>query len=138
MSPPTKAQINKGFHGFQTDDAEFLKPDNPNIARGNWDAAASGHGYQRARFDDDYGWRRGNLGFTDEGGDGAVYNLMPDESRDRSLDHLVGIDDDATGMNSGNKLTGGGGPLTKGRTVGAGSPRYSPKGPGPRTNSRRG
>jgi hypothetical protein len=134
MAPPTKKELNKGFYGFKTDDAEFLKPCNPVAERGNWDASASGVGYQGQRFDDDYGYRRGALGFTDEDADSRLTNVMPDESRDRGYDHLVGLDNDDTGMGSGNKLTGGGGPLTKGRTVGS-NPPPRPK-TGPRTNSR--
>jgi hypothetical protein len=136
MAPPTKKQLNKGFYGFQDDSAEFLKTDNPNPDRGNWDASASGVGYHGRRFDDDTGYKRGALGWTDEDADSRLTNLMPDESRDRGYDHLVGLEDDASGMGSGNKLTGGGGPLTKGRTVGS-DPRPRVK-TGPRTNSRRG
>ena len=124
----------RGLNG--EDDAEFLKTENPNSDRGNWDASASGVGYQGERFDDDYGYRRGALGFTDEDADSRLTNLMPYESRERGLDDLVGLDDDATGMGSGNKLTGGGGPIGRSRGVGS-DPRPRVK-TGPRVNSRRG
>jgi len=133
--PPTKKQISKGFYGFESDDAEFLKPDNPVAERGNWDASASGQGYN-SKFADDTGYQRGALGFTDEGGDGALRNLMPDESRDSNLDQLRTLPDDDAGMGSGSKWLGGGGPIPQNRDVGSGTPRYGAK-TGPRTNSRR-
>jgi hypothetical protein len=58
---PTRKQINRGFYGFETDDAEFLKPSNTNP----YEASASGVGFN-AKFDDDRGYEVGALGFTDD------------------------------------------------------------------------
>jgi hypothetical protein len=133
MSPPTKKQINKGFYGFESDDAEFLKVDNE---RGNWVAGASGHG-ANAKFDDDYGYRQGQGAYTDENEDGLkLANRLPDEQRQVS-DKMRDILDDVDGMGSGNVITGGGGPLSKSRGVGSGPPKFAPKQTKPfRTNSR--
>src|SRR6516164_3431065 len=121
MSPPTKKQLNRGFFGFETDDAEFLK-----IDRDPFDASASGHGYS-ARYDDDSGYRRGQGAYSDELDDGLrLQNRLPDEQRDVS-DKLRDILDDVDGMGSGNALTGGGGPLSKSRGVGSGPPKFRPK-----------
>jgi hypothetical protein len=125
MSPPTKKQLNKGFYGFETDDAEFLK-----IDRDPWEASASGHG-RNAKFSDDDGFKRGAGAYTYADGGGEVYNRLPSEQR--VSDKLRDILDDVDGMGSGNAITGGGGPLSKSRGVGAGKPRFAPK-TGPRTN----
>jgi hypothetical protein len=130
MSPPTKKQLNKGFYGFESDDAEFLK-----IDRDPFDASASGHGYS-ARYDDDTGASRGaSSGFSYALDDGLkLQNRLPDEQREVS-DKLRDIMDDVDGMGSGNVITGGGGPLTKKYGVGSGPPKFRPK-TGPRTNAR--
>ena len=128
--PPTKKQISKGFYGFESDDAEFLKPDNPVAERGNWDASASGQGYN-SKFADDTGYQRGALGFTDAGGDAALYNRMPDESRDYDHEGLSPLIDDSQPHD---KMLAGGAPLTKGKGVGSDpAPRANT---GPRTNAR--
>src|SRR5262245_23750667 len=87
MSPPTKKQLNKGFHGFADDSAEFLKVDNE---RGNWVASASGHGYN-ARYDDDTGYKRGVGAYTDS--DSGLVNKLPDERVDYSHENLSGLID---------------------------------------------
>jgi hypothetical protein len=132
MSPPSKKELSKGFRGFETDDAQFLK-----IDRDPWDASASGNSYQGTRFDDDYGYRRGQGAYTDENEDGLkLVNRLPDEQRQVS-DKMRDILDDVDGMGSGNVITGGGGPLSKSRGVGSGKPTVAPKDTKPyRTNSR--
>jgi hypothetical protein len=126
MAPPTKKQINKGFYGFETDDAEFLK-----VERDPWEASASGVGYN-AKFDDDYGYRAGQGAYSDEGGDGALTNKLADERVDYAHEGLSPLIDDSQPYD---KLLTGGAGLTKGKGVGAGKPRFAPK-TGPRTNSR--
>src|SRR5690242_320741 len=66
MAPPTKKQIEKGFHGFKTDDAEFLKPDS-NGGMNPWDQGDySDTGYNR-RWNDSAGSRN----YAGHGVDGA-------------------------------------------------------------------
>ena len=128
---PKKFPVDKGFYGFTSDDKTFLNPDNTYpFSQGD----ASGDGYN-AKFDDDSGYRRGALGFTDENEDGLkLVNRLPDEQRQVS-DKMRDILDDVDGMGSGNALTGGGGPLSKSRGVGSGPPKFRPK-TGARTNAR--
>ena len=135
MAPPTKKQLNKGFHGFETDDAEFLKPCN---ADGNWTASASGHGYN-ARFDDDSGHVRGaNWDDTNSHG---LRNKLADEAQEVAHQRLAGLIDGQVDMGSGNKMTGGGGPVSENadndspgwKGSGRKGPRYAPK-TGPQTN----
>jgi hypothetical protein len=105
----------KGYGHSGEDDAEFLK-----IDRDPWEASASGQGYN-ARFDDDTGYKRGEQSM---GGDEASF-LRASQSEtygDQPHDRLAGLIDSDTGMGSGNKLTGGGGPVSKG-----GKPRIAPK-----------
>jgi hypothetical protein len=117
---PTRKQINKGFYGFETDDAEFLKPSNTNP----YEASASGVGYNASK-DDDYGYDRGALGFTDD--DPSFRRPSFTGDVDHAHQNLRQIVDDADGMGSGNKLTGGGGPLTKDYGVNDGRPRFASK-----------
>jgi hypothetical protein len=115
MAPPTKKQLNKGFYGFESDDAAFLR-----IDRDPWEASASGQGYN-ARWDDDTGYKRGQQSM---GGDEASF-LRASQSEtygDQPHDRLAGLIDSDEGMGSGHKLTGGGGPVSKG-----GNPRIAPK-----------
>src|SRR5262249_26961991 len=87
MSPPTKKQLNKGFHGFADDSAEFLQ-----IERDPWDASASGHGYN-ARWSDDSGFERGsNHGDSNSHG---LRQKLPDERVDYTHDRLSPILDDS-------------------------------------------
>src|SRR5262249_61929150 len=118
--------------GYTPDDEKFLNPCNPTPNRGNWDRQEGSEGKYGQAYDDERGWARGA---NHDDNAPILTNKMPYESVTRSLDHLVGLDDDATGMGSGNKLTGGGGPLTKGRNIGSDA-RPSVK-TGPRTNARR-
>jgi hypothetical protein len=63
---PTRKQINRGFYGFQSDDADFLKPDG---AAGTDPWAADDHstvGYN-AKFDD----AAGTKNYAGSGIDGA-------------------------------------------------------------------
>jgi hypothetical protein len=130
MSPPNKKALQKGAYGYgyQKGDEDFLSVDNE---RGNWAASASGAGYNN-RWDDNKGYERGVGAYTDS--DSGLTNKLPYERTSGGLDDLVGLDNDDTGMGSGNKLLGGGGPLTKGRGVGSGGPRFAPK-TGKRTNA---
>jgi hypothetical protein len=126
MAPPNKKQINKGFYGFESDDAEFLKVDNE---RGNWVASASGVGYN-AKFDDDYGYERGTGDYTDS--DSSLTNKLPDEAQAniRDIGSLIYSQaDQPTGP-----ITGGGGPVSDNerdpddsscRGSGRKGPRYS-------------
>jgi hypothetical protein len=96
----------KGYGASGEDDETFLAVDN---ARGNWVAGASKHG-ANAKFDDDYGYRRGLGEYSDEGGDGAVYNKLPDEAQAniRDIGDLIYSQaDQPTGP-----ITGGGGPVS--------------------------
>jgi hypothetical protein len=117
-----------GFGDKDPDAAAFLRPE-----RDPWEASASGIGYS-ARYDDDTGHVRGAN--WDDSDDHGLVNRLPDERRDDAHEGLGSLIDDDTGMGSGNKMTGGGGPLTKGRGVGDGKPRYAPKRLAPRTNAR--
>jgi len=113
MSPPTKKQLNRGFFGFETDDAEFLK-----IDRDPFDASASGNGYS-ARYDDDYGYREGQGAYSDELDDGLkLQNRLPDEQRQVS-DKMRDILDDVDGMGTGTTVSGQGA-LMRANTVGGG------------------
>jgi hypothetical protein len=128
MSPPSKKQLSKGFYGFESDDAEFLK-----IDRDPFDTSASGHG-ANAKFDDDYGYRAGQGEYSDELDDGLkLQNRLPDEQRAVS-DKMRDILDDVDGMGSCSVITGGGGALSNSPGVGSGPPKYRPK-TGPRTDA---
>src|SRR5215472_14197765 len=77
MSPPSRKQLKRGAAGFgdYPENYDFLQVDNE---RGNWVAGASGVGYQGERFDDDYGYRRGQGAYTDENEDGLkLWNVLP-------------------------------------------------------------
>jgi hypothetical protein len=141
MSPPTKRDLKKGAagYGYEPGDEDFLS-----IDRDPFEASGSGHGYN-ARFDDDYGHRRGQGEYSNELDDGLkLQNRLPDEQREVS-DKMRDILDDVDGMGSGaiagsgalmrTSTVGGGGPLPKSRGVGSGPPKYRPK-TGPRTNAR--
>jgi hypothetical protein len=144
MSPPNKKMLQKGAagYGYEPGDENFLA-----IDRDPFDASASGHGYS-ARYDDDYGYRRGQGEYSDELDDGLkLQNRLPDEQRQVS-DKMRDILDDVDGMGTGNTISGnmplmqantvgGGGALPKSRGVGSGKPRVAPKDTKPfRTNSR--
>jgi hypothetical protein len=115
-----------GFGDQDPDAASFLKPD----ANGGTDPFAtsdySDTGYN-ARFDDGSGHIRG-ANHDDSGR--ILRNKLPYERTADVSDRLAGIIDSDEGMGSGNKLLGGGGPVSKG-----GAPRFAPK-TGPRTNAR--
>jgi hypothetical protein len=129
MSPPTKKQLNKGFYGFTSDDAEFLKVDSS-----PWKASASGVGYN-SKFKDDYGYRAGQGAYSDELDDGLkLQNRLPDERRNSVSNKLADLPYDAEGMGSGSALLGGAGPLPQKYGVGKGRPRYAPKS-GPQSNA---
>src|SRR5262249_27906262 len=96
----------KGSGASGKDDSSFLKVDNE---RGNWVAGASGVGYN-AKFDDDYGYRRGQGAYSDEGGDGAVYNKLPDEAQ-AGIGNLGNLIDSQQDQPAG-KILGGGGPVS--------------------------
>jgi hypothetical protein len=115
----TRKQINRGFYGFKTDDAEFLKPSNTNP----YEASASGVDYQGSRWDDDA--EKGNHGFFSD--DEAFRRPSFTGDIDYAHQNLGQIVDDVDGMGSGNKLTGGGGPLTKNYGVNDGRPRFASK-----------
>jgi hypothetical protein len=131
--PPTKKDILKGFHGFDTDDTDFLK-----IDRDPWKASASGVGYN-AKFSDDTGHRRGaNWDDTDSHG---LRDKRSDENNEVAHERLASLIDGQVDMGSGNKLTGGGGPVSENadndspgwKGSGRKGPRYAPK-TGPQTN----
>jgi hypothetical protein len=85
----------------------------------------------RSTSRDTYGWKRGNGAYSkDDLSFGA-----PSKKRDKNdaSSKLFGLDDDDSGMGSGSKWLGGGGPLSKSRGVGSGPPKFRPK-TGPRTN----
>jgi len=107
------------------DDAAFLK-----VELSPWDHTSAPDTYQAQRFDDDSGHIRGsNHGDSNSHG---LRNKLPDERVDYAHEGLSPLIDDSQPYN---KLLAGGAPLTKGKGVGAGTPRYAPK-TGPRTNSR--
>jgi hypothetical protein len=118
----------KGYGASGKDDADFLKVEN---ADGNWTAEPSGHGYN-SRFQDSDGWKRGTGTYSAEGGDGAVYNKLPDEAQAniRDIGSLIDNErDQPTGP-----VTGGGGPVSDNerdpddstwRGSGRKGPRYS-------------
>jgi hypothetical protein len=83
MSPPTKKELNKGFHGFADDSAEFLK-----IDRDPFEASSSG---EDKRWDDDRGFARGTGAYT--GSDSGLRNRLPDERRSDVSDKLAGLVD---------------------------------------------
>jgi hypothetical protein len=111
---PTRKQINRGFYGFKTDEAEFLKPSNTDP----YVAEASGAGYNSTK-DDDRGFERGALGFTDDDKDFR----RPSFTGDTDYVHgaLYGLIDGQEDLGSGNKLTGGGGPVSDNKYGGVGS-----------------
>jgi hypothetical protein len=134
----SKANWKKGFFGFETDDTDFLRVDG---AAGSNPYAADGHssyGYD-AKFDDVAG-TRDLFGYGDDSkgqdwrasgevaSDNAAFlrrsNLGDGDYAHQNLGSMI---DDLDGMGSGNKLTGGGGPLRQDKGVGAGSPRHAPK-----------
>jgi hypothetical protein len=135
MAPPTKKQLNKGFYGFQSDDAEFLKVDNPD---GNWTAGASGHGYN-ARWNDQDFDTRGTGAYTDS--DPGLYNKLADEHQEYAHQRLSKLIDNQEDWGSDNKITGGGGPVSDNapdnspgwKGSGRKGPRFAPK-TGPQTN----
>ena len=120
----------KGSGHSGSDDAAFLKTDNPNSARGNWDASASGEGYN-ARWNDDKGYERGTGAYTDS--NSGLVQKLPDERVDYAHEGLSPLLDDSQPYD---KMLPGGAALTKGKGVGAGKPRYGAKPLAPRTNSR--
>jgi hypothetical protein len=115
MAPPNKKQINKGFYGFESDDAEFLRPDG---AAGTDPFKADGHstvGYN-ARFDDVAG-TRDYEGYGDYRGerDEEAF-LRPSTNRPHESD--ASIHEDLADLIDGQRdqptgpITGGGGPVS--------------------------
>ena len=85
----------------------------------------------RSTSRDTYGWKRGLGAYSkDDTSFGA-----PGHKRDKSSadDKMRDLTDAVAGMGSGNKITGGGGPLPKNYGIGSGPPKFRPK-TGPRTN----
>jgi hypothetical protein len=132
---PTRKSINRGFYGFETDDAEFLKPDNTDVFATD---GFSQHGYNK-KFDDVAGdtnysgagddsfkqdWRASG----EVASDNAAF-LKPSSVGDADYAHtnLGTMVDDLDGMGSGSPILGGGGPLRQDKGIGAGSPRHAPK-----------
>jgi hypothetical protein len=122
----SKLNWKKGFYGEVSDDEAFLTPDNTDPHK----ASASDVGYNSR-------WASG-----DDAGDGDSHGageyaydaacdsfLKPSYTGDVDYAHqgLGGIVDDVDGMGSGNKLTSGGGPLSKDYGVNDGKPRYGSK-----------
>jgi len=146
MAPPTRKQLAKGSYGHAdpAEDADFLR-----IERDPWEASASGEGY-KARYDDDSGVSRGQeCGYSNTSDDEAF--LRPsqdrtDESSETIHGRLFKLIDHEVDHGSGNKLTGGGGPVSDNvpaRDSGGGwggsdrkGPRYAPK-TGPQGNMRK-
>jgi hypothetical protein len=121
-----KFPVNKGFKGFVTDDEAWLRPSQTNP----YEASASGVGYNASK-DDDAGTHGHGHGDGTWAADNDAF-LRPSYTGDVDYAHqnLGSIPDDVDGMGSGNKLTGGGGPLTKDYGVSDGKPRFAPKKPG--------
>lgn len=134
MSPPTKKQLNKGFYGFESDDAEFLS-----IDRDPWKPTHATDTYQARRFDDDAGFSRGTGAYTDS--DSGLYNKLSDENQEVAHERLSQLIDNQEDWGSGNKITGGGGPVSDNaddnspgwKGSGRKGPRFAPK-TGPQTN----
>jgi len=128
MSPPRKKDLAAGGRGYGYDpsDADFLK-----IERSPWEASASGIG-RNAKFSDDDGHRKGS-NWQDSDSHGLV-NRYPDELSEGPHEKLAGLIDDSQPYDP---LVPGGAPLTHGKDVGDGKPRFAPKNTKPyRTNSR--
>jgi hypothetical protein len=119
----SKFPLDKGFQGFKSDEEEFLKPSNTNP----YEQSASGVGFN-AKFDDDAGTKDW-AGYGVDGANDTEAFARPSWTGDVDAPHqgLGGLVDDVDGMGSGNKLTGGGGPLTKDYGVADGKPRYAAK-----------
>jgi len=128
---PTRKQINKGFYGFQTDDAEFLTPDG---AAGTNPWVADAHstvGYNASK--DDSAGTHDLAGYGIDGADDLADFLAPSWVGDSDGVHgklNVLIDNDPSMPNPA--VIGGGGPLD-GPDVGAAPPRFRPKDTGPVT-----
>jgi len=124
----SKFSHKKGFHGFESDDAEFLKPSNTDPFKES--ASDSGYNSRWASGDNagDSG-RHGDLGIDDfhsneefMAGDASVQNMDQDYVHQK-LNALI---DNDPSLPSG-KLNAGGGKLGRTGGVGPGKPRYAPK-----------
>ncbi len=118
-----------GFGEKDPDAAEFLKANTD-----PWKASASGEGYQGRRWDDDTGYRRGeqsrggSQAWESRAADEAAF-LRPSQSEtdwDAPHEKLSVLIDGQKDFGSGNKLTGGGGPVSDNKVggVGPGKVRY--------------
>jgi len=102
--PISKKQINKGFHGFKDDSAEFLKAKtNP------WEQTVSGVGYNGTR-DDNEGYSRGVGAYA------ADDEAFRSPSWTGDSDVATDIYDVVTGVTGpGGEMVTGGGPLPRTR-----------------------
>jgi hypothetical protein len=141
MAYDKKALNAKGCY-VAPDDEAFLKANsNP------WEAEASGHGYN-ARFSDDDGWKRGEQSrsgldaWQSRGGDDLDWQRpsqdRTDESGDRVHQELYRLIDNQVDLGSGNKMTGGGGPVSENKVGGVGDGKIRhPVKTGPQGNMRK-
>jgi len=145
MAPPTKKQLSRGFRGFETDDAEFLRTCNPQSDRGNWDRQEGSQGPYGQAYDDDRGFARGLGAYSGDDYEAGLRNKMPDESQAsvRDIGSLIYSQDDQP---AGPLLGGGGGVSDNERDPddsswsgsGRKGPRYSnPLGAKGQSNARR-
>jgi hypothetical protein len=79
----------------------------------------------RSTSRDTYGWKRGNGAYSKD--DSSFGNPSYKMDRGGQHDKLARLTDDAEGMGSGNKLTGGGGALSQLYGVGSGKARFPAK-----------
>lgn len=129
-----KKALHKGSH-VADDDETFLAPSKASNPFSSGEA--SGHGYN-AKWSDSDGHERGA---QSQGADDASF-LRPSWEGDYSdaphtrLSQLIDNQED---FGSGNKLTGGGGPVSRNLPEGDSSPRYAPKSgsPSKQTNMRK-
>jgi hypothetical protein len=119
--------LEKGAHGFALcdDDMKFLTPD----SNGGTDPFQHTPVGRDPRWDDSPG-TRDLAGYGVDGADGNAAFLRPSSvgpDIDRAHQNLGSIVDSDDGMGSGNKLTGGGGPIPQSHDVGEGKPRFASK-----------
>jgi len=107
MAPPTKKQLNRGFYGYQSDDAEFLKPERASPWVDDY-SGASKQGYN-ARWNDNAGPFEGS-NWSDCEAHGLV-SKRADESQ-AGIRDIGSLIDNQEDWGSGNKLMGGGGPVS--------------------------